>query len=182
MQKCSACKKAVATVHVMDLQEGSVVSSHYLCESCAESKGIVHQKQSTIQFSTEILENLLGGLKDSPEEKKKGKVSNLADSDTVCPACRMTAAEFKVRGRLGCPRCYEVFRSAILPLLERVHDASTHRGRFPGRTAREAKVPTNMAELRRKLNNAIEAERFEEAAQIRDQLRQVEAEKTGEQD
>lgn len=177
MQKCSACKKAVATVHVMDLQDGSVVSSSYLCETCAENEGVVQTKPSTIKFSTEILENLLGGLKGTEGQLTKESVVGLTPGDTVCPGCQMTAAEFKVRGRLGCPRCYEVFRAAIIPLLERVHDATTHRGRFPGRSAKAVPVPVNQAELRRKLGNAIKDEHYEEAARLRDQIKQSETKK-----
>jgi len=175
MQKCSECKQAAATVHVMDLQDGSVVSSSYLCEACAESKGVVQTKSSTFNFSTEILENLLGGLKGDEKHQTKGSPADATKGDTVCPGCKMTAAEFKVRGRLGCPRCYEVFRSAIIPLLERVHDATTHRGRFPGRTSKEISPPVNQAELRRKLGRAIKDERYEEAALLRDQLRKAQA-------
>ena len=38
MQYCTSCKKSIATIHILDLQEGSIVDQKHLCASCAESK------------------------------------------------------------------------------------------------------------------------------------------------
>lgn len=170
MQKCSSCNKAVATVHVMDLQSGQIVGSHYLCEGCASAKGVVQNKANTIKVSTEILEDLLGGLKGHAQ---KASAAGEAAGELQCPGCAMTTAEFRMRGRMGCPQCYDVFRDSLVPLLERVHDATTHRGRFPGQTANEARGTVSVTELRQRLDRAIEAERYEEAAEIRDQLQRT---------
>jgi protein arginine kinase activator len=57
-----------------------------------------------------------------------------------------------------------------------VHEAAPHRGRLPGRAA--AAVPTvdpdNLADLRRRLEDAVRKERYEEAAKLRDDLRKIE--------
>ena len=66
-----------------------------------------------------------------------------------------------------------MFRPALLPLLERVHDAVTHRGRFPGKTATTASRAVNVAELRSRLAKAIAEERYEEAAVLRDALQKA---------
>lgn len=168
MQYCDDCQKAIASIHIMDLRNGSVVGHQHFCVACAESAGVV-QPKTPIKFSTtEILEDLLGGLK-SPSRDKKG-----GEDEPGCPGCGMTASDFKMRGRLGCPRCYEVFRSSLLPLLERVHDGTSHRGRFPGRTAIDLAGSDTLTDLRRRLENAIQEENYEEAAQIRDELQQAE--------
>ena len=168
MQYCNACQKAIASIHIMDLREGNVVGQQHFCVSCAESAGVV-QPKTPIKFSTtEILEDLLGGLKTQQKDKKG------TGDETVCPGCGLNASDFKLRGRLGCPRCYEVFRSSLLPLLERVHDGTSHRGRFPGRTAMDVAAADKMAELKRRLDSAIQEENYEEAAQLRDKLQQAE--------
>ena len=158
--QCTSCKNAAATIHVLDLEKGAVVESHYLCENCAATKEIT---QKSI-FSSQVLQSLLGGAESRPGEAATG---------AVCPGCHLTAAEFKLRGRLGCPRCYDVFRPALMPLLERYHDAVTHQGRFPGRTANPAPQPVSLAELRTRLHDAILEERYEEAAKLRDELKRV---------
>lgn len=168
MHQCNACQKAIASIHIMDLRNGNVVGQQHFCVSCAESAGVVQPKAPIKLTTTEILEDLLGGLKSPGREKKGG------EEETSCPGCGMTASDFKMRGRLGCPRCYEVFRTALLPLLERVHDGTSHRGRFPGRTAMDLTASDKMADLRRRLENAIQEENYEEAAQLRDELHQAE--------
>ena len=36
----------------------------------------------------------------------------------ACPGCGLAYAEFKAKGRLGCPRCYAAFGPVLIPLLE----------------------------------------------------------------
>jgi len=169
MHKCSSCNAAVATVEILDLEAGSVVNSHFLCDACAKTGG-TFVKKTAIKLSSEILENLLGGIGQDEE--------SLGAKGPSCPGCKLTAAEFRLRGRLGCPRCYEVFRSALLPLLERVHDASCHRGRFPGSTVASAPAPgASLVDLSNRLRAAIDDERYEDAAKLRDQLERARQER-----
>lgn len=170
MQYCTACQKAIATVFILDLREGTVVGQHHLCQSCAEVQGVVQAKTSPLKLPPELLEDLFGsGPKPAPDPKRKGPKEGPA-----CPACKLTAAEFKTRGRLGCARCYTVFRAALMPLLERVHDATSHRGRCLTRIAATSASPDALADLQRRLNAAIGAEKYEEAAQLRDEIRRAE--------
>lgn len=165
MQYCTACQKALATIVIMDLSAGSVTGQQHLCANCAESMGLVQPKQ--IKLSSEILEDLLGGL--------KGKTGAGGRRAQACPGCGLTLPEFKVKGRLGCPRCYETFRAELVPLLLRVHEASSHRGRLPGRAPAAAAAPVDtLADLRRRLEEAVRGERYEEAARLRDELRTAE--------
>lgn len=173
MNYCDACKKAIASIHIMDLRNGNVVGKKHFCVACAETAGEIQPKQSIKFSTTEILEDLLGGLKSPQREKAE------TEEGPVCPGCGMNITTFRMRGRLGCPRCYEVFRSSLLPLLERVHDGTSHRGRFPGRTAMDVAAADKMTDLRRRLENAILEENYEEAARLRDELHQ--AEKTDDQ-
>lgn len=170
MQYCTACQKAIATVFILDLREGSVVGQHHLCQACAEQQGVVQAKTNPLKLPPELLEDLFGSAtKSAPEPKRKGPKEGPA-----CPACKLTASEFKTRGRLGCARCYTVFRSALLPLLERVHDATSHRGRCLTRLAATTSSPDALADLNRRLSAAIASEKYEEAAQLRDEIRRAE--------
>lgn len=165
MQKCTACKKAVPTIHVLDLEHGSVVKNTHLCEACAEANGVVAGKASL--YST--LETLLGGM----HGQVAGAAARAGGSSAACPACHLTVQEFETRGRLGCPRCYDAFKAVLLPLLERVHDGTAHRGRYPGHVAKPASRLASLSELRTRLDEAVAAERYEEAASLRDQLKQA---------
>ena len=108
-----------------------------------------------------------------PQPKAAPSTAPPRPTETSCPACGLTLGAFKQRGRLGCPRCYQVFRPHVVALLERVHDATAHRGRFPGRTVRKAPDPIDLTELRNRLAQAIAAEQYEEASRLRDRLRKI---------
>jgi protein arginine kinase activator len=167
---CTACQKAIATIVIMDVSAGNVTGQQHLCAACAEGMGVV-QPKNPFKLSSEILEDLLGGMKDKSGEKPRDR----SRREVACPGCGLTPTDFKVKGRLGCPRCYETFRNDLVPLLQRVHEASSHRGRLPGRApAPEAPKPDALAELRKRLEDAIRGERYEEAARLRDDLRQLE--------
>jgi protein arginine kinase activator len=91
-----------------------------------------------------------------------------------CPDCGMTLEEFRKKGRLGCPKDYEVFRPQIDELLERVHGATEHRGRVPGLSEKELLRIQRMTDLQQELENAIREEAYENAARIRDELKELE--------
>jgi protein arginine kinase activator len=169
MQYCTSCKKAIATIHILDLHDGSIVEQKHLCASCADQAGMVQHKIQipSLKLGSEMLD-LIGSLKG--QESEPGRPAGAA-----CPSCGLSLAEFKVRGRMGCPHCYEVFRGALMPILERVHDATCHRGRVPGRGANPPSPSTILADLRQRLAHAIDEENYEEAASLRDQIREAEA-------
>jgi protein arginine kinase activator len=165
MQYCTACQKAIATIVVMDLSEGSVTGSQHVCAACAEQLGVAQPKAP--KFPAEILEDLLGSLK--PKRRDVPRTE-------CCPGCGMAPADFRSKGRLGCPRCYEAFRNDLMPLLQRIHESQTHTGRLPSITAEvpsQAKT-SDLSDLRKKLEDAVRGERYEEAARLRDDLRRAE--------
>lgn len=165
LDTCAVCQKAIPTVHVLELEaDGGIADEKHLCPACAESAGLVQPKHGVpMKISPELLEDLIG-LKSQPQSRAIGP---------ACPGCGMTANEFKTSGRLGCARCYTAFKATLLPVLERVHDATSHRGRLPG-PANHDSGGLRLAELRRLLSDAINGERYEEAARLRDRLQSME--------
>ncbi|MBK8978523.1 MAG: UvrB/UvrC motif-containing protein [Planctomycetes bacterium] len=162
----SQCKNGPPTVLVLDVSGGKVVGQHYVCRAAAEALGFVQPKPTAMTLTAEMIEQLTSGLQ---AKSRRGP-----RTDTACPGCGMTLAAFRERGRLGCPRCYEVFKPHLLRVLERVHDAVAHRGRFPGRADRRLPDPVRVADLHEAMRSAIREERYEEAAKLRDEIRQLE--------
>ena len=164
--KCTSCDQAVAGIHVLEIHNQFEISqSLHLCEECAAGFGIVASKPP---------HHLIGGITANVLVHGTSH-RRLESGGAVCPGCHLTHAEFKLRGRLGCPRCYEVFRASLLPLLDRVHDGTSHRGRFPAHSPKLcAPSVTDLGELRTKLQAAIANERYEEAARLRDQIQRGE--------
>ncbi len=172
MQYCTACQQAIATIVVMDLTEGAVSGSQHVCAPCAEQLGLTQPKQP--KFSSEMLEDRLGGL----DGAGSGAVKRATTSD-ACPGCGLSAADFRKKGRLGCPRCYDAFRADLMPLLQRIHEAQSHTGRLPTTLSELPAEPDRpqddeLSELRTRLEAAVRGERYEEAAQLRDELRRAE--------
>lgn len=165
MQYCTACQKAIATIVIMDLAEGAVTGSQHVCQACAEQLGVGAPKPP--KFSAEMLEDLLGGLKQPRARSQRSE---------ACPGCGMTPADFRSKGRLGCPRCYETFRTELLPLLQRIHESHSHTGRLPAVTSTAPPPPDErtLTDVRRRLEDAVRGERYEEAARLRDDLRRLE--------
>ena len=91
-----------------------------------------------------------------------------------CPACGFTYGDFKKVGRLGCGECYEAFKKQLTPLLKRIHSADRHVGKVPLTVGKTIKDTRNLQELRMKMEKAIQFEEFEEAARLRDQIKELE--------
>jgi protein arginine kinase activator len=91
---------------------------------------------------------------------------------TTCPECGLTWAEFRQSGRFGCAKDYGLFKQEIDRLLTRIHGSTQYVGKTPPRHG-AAPVPTALDALgaaRKALAEAIEAENYEEAARLRDEI------------
>jgi protein arginine kinase activator len=156
--KCKSCSKP-ATVHITTIEKGGNKKVIHLCQACAEQQQLVKQQELNLPA---ILQNMIGQ-----------HVGPLSDelAHLTCPECGMQFMEFRQQGRLGCPHDYEVFRSGLEGLLERIHRATRHVGKVPRRGADGAVEQAEILDLRRRLRVAVEAESYEEAARLRDILR-----------
>jgi protein arginine kinase activator len=159
---CELCKEAQATVHLTEIVNDQMTELH-LCEACANQKGA----QVESHFG---LADLLGGLADVGKPQEPEEVST-----KTCPNCGMTYDQFRKVGRLGCSECYTTFKKGLTSLLKRIHGSPLHLGKAPIRLVKSsAKGKNELMELKRKLERAIEIEEFEEAAHLRDAIRQIE--------
>jgi protein arginine kinase activator len=159
--KCQFCGKA-ATVHLTDIIDQHQKELH-LCEACARDHHVWPEHQQDLNLPA--LLHLLLGQPVTPLTAEAARAR--------CPECGLSYGEFRQAGRLGCPHDYQAFRAELTPLLERIHRAGRHVGkspRRPGDPARQA----DLAALYRRLQDAVTAERFEDAARLRDLIRQKE--------
>jgi protein-arginine kinase activator protein McsA len=89
-----------------------------------------------------------------------------------CPMCGATWSQFKQGGVMGCPHDYAHFESKILPLVKRAQEGAVqHTGKVPTKIEHtEMTREVTTTRLRRELQKAIHAERYEDAARLRDAL------------
>ena len=158
---CDLCSKNQATVHLTEIVDNQMRELH-LCEECARQKSIQMEQEFGIA-------DLLAGLAEFGKPKEEKEIIKLK-----CPACNLTYGDFKKVGRLGCSECYNTFKRYLSPLLKRIHGSNRHLGKSPVKIAKRVKKKVDLQELRNKLHKAIETEEFEEAAKIRDQIKELE--------
>lgn len=154
--KCHHCDSQ-ATVHLTQILNGQMHKMD-LCESCAQSKGVTNP------------ENLSIGSLMEKDELEGDSIS----SSMVCESCGTTHQDFKKGGRLGCEACYHVFRPVLDPLLDGMHAGSKHLGKIPSGSESRVRFEQTIEVLRRELQDAVEKEDFEKAAELRDKLHDLE--------
>jgi protein arginine kinase activator len=155
--KCNLCD-ADATVHLTQIVNNKIHKVD-LCESCAQKKGVTNGDG----FS---LADLIS----------KGNFhASIEDSALKCPRCGFTVADFRRIGRMGCPECYTTFRKLLLPALEDMHPGLNHQGKVPERSLTSVEIRRQVDQLKEALNQAVAREAYEDAADLRDQIRKLEA-------
>lgn len=151
--KCQNCANKVAMLHITEILSDQNYEEMHLCDDCAQK----------------YLYTAANGKKE------------IASSDEIKPAekscghCGIKFVDFRNGGRLGCPHDYEVFQSELLPLLESIHGSSRHSGKCPARRSRLKDRRGELLRLKKQLDDCIAEEAYEKAAQLRDQIRQLEA-------
>jgi protein arginine kinase activator len=90
-----------------------------------------------------------------------------------CPRCGFAQADFKKSGRLGCPECYKTFAEGLAGLLKTMHKGTRHMGKAPEALKLSRETADRLRYLQKKLAKAIEAEDFELAANVRDEIKQM---------
>ena len=103
-----------------------------------------------------------------------------------CDNCGMTYDEFMKEGKFGCSNCYSIFDSKIEPILKRIHGESKYlgrKGKVPKLTVNKKEEPVeevkndkenDIAELKKELKKLIKEEKYEEAAVLRDKIKDLE--------
>jgi protein arginine kinase activator len=170
---CQNCHVRESTVHLTKIVNGQTTHIH-LCPECA-------QKVQGFAFSpgmvSDFLQVLFGMNPTEHSEQMTGKLQQ-----EKCPGCGQTFSQIQQAGRMGCSQCYDKFGPQIELLLRRIHGSGTHVGKIPVRSGAALRTKYEKAELRNKLQELIRKEEFEEAAKVRDRIRELEKMAGGEEE
>jgi protein arginine kinase activator len=156
---CDVCKNNQATVFLTQIVEGKMQKVN-LCESCSKEKGVT----DPTGFA---LADLLLGLGAAHDIEKSGE-------NRRCAVCGFSQADFKKTGRLGCAFCYDTFAEGLESLLKAMHKGTSHIGKAPENYLLVRKREAELKSLQRDLQKAVANEDYESAAQLRDQIKQLE--------
>jgi protein arginine kinase activator len=158
--KCCVCNEREAKVHLTQIT-GDKMQRVDLCEECAKQKGV----NDPAGFS---LADLLLGLGASQEIEQAA-----GGTELKCPKCGFTQADFKKSGRLGCADCYTTFAEGLASLLKSMHKGTKHLGKVPQALQQSRDQSEKLKGLRKKLDKAVAEEDFEQAARLRDEIKQA---------
>ncbi|OGS22637.1 MAG: hypothetical protein A2252_03395 [Elusimicrobia bacterium RIFOXYA2_FULL_39_19] len=161
---CDVCHKNEAIIHFKGIFNNQTMKMD-LCEECAIKKGVDIKPEFTMGEFISTLSDL--GSPSVPKDKKSA----------ACSSCGTTYAEFKQTGRFGCSNCYTTFGYYITPLLEKIHGSTKYSGK---RTLANVRVQDDqdllrqkLSEYKRVLDEMLKKENYEEAANLRDQIKEL---------
>ena len=160
---CQICQNKAATTYVKQIINGST-SEYQVCLECAA-------KQSTDIFHGVGIhtDNIFGGLFTLPFIREPGNLD-------ICSGCGKTFSEIVQSGILGCPTCYLEFFDRLQPSIQRIHGKTSHVGKIAVSGSRELHVKRELTRLKDELTKALALQEYERCAEIRDQIKELEAE------
>lgn len=122
-----------------------------LCEHCTNPEYKEYKNFITSFISQSLLS--LFGFKPNKKEN--------------CPQCGCTARDIAKASKMGCDYCYEYFKNDMLPVIKQLHGgADKHLGKKPSHKQK-------ISLLEEELKKAVSEERYEDAAKIRDELKNI---------
>ena len=175
---CDRCQKRDAKILYTEIING-VKKEQHLCEECATDY-TSFQMEKPLMNSDLTLGDLLSTLLDTytaSGKKDPGKVT----PSLTCGNCGTTYEEFIQKGRFGCSECYRSFNGQLGKTLKSIQGAELHTGKRPKGfvSAVSDRVNKGISEAEKlsiMLQEAIEKEEFEEAARLRDLIKQLKKE------
>ncbi|MCZ2259215.1 UvrB/UvrC motif-containing protein [Sporosarcina sp. G11-34] len=164
---CENCKERPASVILTKGHMGES-AEHHLCEKCAFQTEAFHFNPNQEPLSIQQFLSQWFGGGDSFEEPQQAREEDR--SDLECPTCKLTFKKFLDIGKFGCATCYDTFREQLPHVFGKLHNGhAAHIGKIPISFNKTYAVKRKIEEIRARMAEAVEAERFEEAASLRDE-------------
>lgn len=167
--KCQNCGKQEATVRYTENVNGNKKEMH-LCYHCAKKLGFA---DFTNLFSPMFVE--------MPDLLNTKELS--------CLECGYTFDDYAKSGLFGCPDCYDIFQDRLDDLFLKTQGKNRHvelrrriqptsvvepeRKEVKPKRVRKTKEQ-KIEELKTKIQKLIQEENYEEAAKVRDQIKELE--------
>ncbi len=175
---CQSCKNKQANTHIKTIVNGELTEMN-LCSECAAKMGYGNVFDSFFDIGS-----LMSGFMGEPS-------TTALAPERKCPNCGITFAQISKGGRVGCAKCYDVFYDRLLPSIKRIHGNTVHTGkklRKPQLQSgietsaavhidHEKEKPSELQTLEAKLKTAVSNQEFEQAAQLRDRIKELKSQK-----
>ena len=165
---CQNCEKNEATTHIRQVVNGDTTQMH-LCAECAQHLGYGDMFSG---FGLN-LDDFFGGFLGDTVQKL------VSPTEQRCSKCGNTFSDIVRSGKVGCSECYKTFYDKLLPSIQRIHGRIKHNGKQAAAVEItdvpvETKEENPLEKLKQELADAIEKQEFEQAAVIRDKIKELE--------
>ena len=167
---CEKCHKKKSTVIYHENISGRARTLH-LCADCADTMEAARELEDMSAAFAAFSSPLLG----IADRHVSPLQISIQAEDRTCSVCRISSAEIVADGRVGCSSCYDCFSDWLGETLTNLCE----RGGYRGKVARLVRVREEngrrMRLLRAQLADAIATEQYEQAAILRDRIRELDA-------
>lgn len=156
---CDGCKQNEANI-VLHMMTNGQVATRSLCAECAQKA----HTEMTKAFATMgmQIEGLQGMVERSQEERER--IPRM-----MCSNCRTAYTDIGYDTVFGCARCYGAFHEQVMQYLSSLRPVEQAASQAPD-VLPVLPEPT-AEELHARLDEALRAEDYEQAASLRDQLK-----------
>ncbi len=177
---CERCHVRPAVIHIRAAGLNGEVRAYNLCPPCAlamlagndSEDGMTRALQAAIKASGLDLSQLLEGDLLAIAQQVASEVQ-----DKTCPECGRKLSVVREQHTIGCPACVETFRETIREILgDALEEQHRHRNDSTlmlSQTPDQLKLTLEAQDVKRRMEEAVKAERYEQAAAMKTRLETV---------
>lgn len=160
---CQKCHKNLATVRYAEVIDGQVKELH-MCSGCIDE----HDTEEASGFA-------LSGDAPAPRRNvRRRRPSETLTANIECQSCGSESKQIVEEAMVGCAMCYDTYGDELENLVRERHAALIHRGKAPNRDDQREQLRVELQTKRALLRSALRSERYEEAALLRDEIKELE--------
>ena len=155
-------------IHITDIAQGKAETKNFCLDCASDYVNGVSEEVKAIQ-NKKLVDEFVNFLTIGTLPKK----INAVYPDKHCSNCRTSLEHIAKSGKLGCSQCYDTFKEELKPLLITSQFGLKHVGKVPEQwknTQKQVELEYRMMESELKMQEAIVDEKYEEAAEYRDEL------------
>lgn len=165
---CEHCHKNEAQITYTTV-EGDTTKELHICRSCFQD--LIKEDFPSMQIPSVEIQPLLKEL------FPLFGYGDRKDEERACAHCNRTLREFQETGILGCEHCYEAFSEELSRILPRIQGAKKHVGHKPRAALLRDEKSRKIQTLQEELERAVAEERYEDAADRRDRIKELREDK-----